>query len=337
MPRARLPLRLAVIAVTVALVALLALWVIPSSDYILLPDRAKPVEPLVTVPHEGIKVGKGGIYYVDVLVRRANLLEKLIPGLRDGSTLVPPHAINAPGVSDSQRRQADLRDMARSQDVAAAVALRALGYKVLARSTGVLVNAVDPAAPAAGKLLPGDLITAVDGKAVLTIAQLRATMAAKRPGDSVTYTVQRDSHQQQVTLRTVAAASGPRRAIAGFAPEQGSKITLPLAVRIDAGQVGGPSAGLAFALDVLDELGREVDRGNIVVATGELFLDGTVGPVGGIEQKTIAARRAGARLFLVPAGDNAAEARRYANGMRVVAVESFQQALSVLATLPLTA
>jgi PDZ domain-containing protein len=89
---------------------------------------------------------------------------------------------------------------------------------------------------------------------------------------------------------------------------------------------------LPFALDVLDELGREVDRGRVIAATGALRLDGTVEPVGGIRQKTIGAIRAGATIFLVPAGDNAAEARRYAGEMRVVPVESFQQALSALAT-----
>ena len=334
MPRPGLALRLVAILGALALATLLVLWLVPSSDYILLPDQAKPVEPLVTVPHEGIKVGKGGIYYVDVLVRRATILEQAFPGLHDGSTIVPAHAINPPGVNDSQRRQADLRDMTRSQDVAAAVALRELGYKVVARPTGVLVSAVDPAAPAAGKLLPTDLIVKVDGQAVLTIAQLRSAMTAMRPGDTVTYTVRRGSQVMQVALRTVAAADNPKRAIAGFAPEQSSAITLPVAVRIDAGEVGGPSAGLAFALDIVDELGPNIDRGAVVAATGEIFLDGSVGPVGGIEQKTIGARRAGAQVFLVPAGDNAAEARRFAGGMRVVPVESFRQALSALATLP---
>ena len=332
MPRPRLPLRLVGSVVALAFGTLLVLWLIPSGDYILLPDRAKPVEPLITVPHEGIKAGKGGIYYVDVLVRRATVLEQIFPGLHDGSTIVPAHAINPPGVNDSQRRQADLRDMARSQDIAAAVALRELGYKVVARPTGVLVTAIDATAPAAGKLRPTDLITAVDGKAVLTIAHLRAAMAVKRPGDTVTYGVRRGSQVAQVTLLTVAAANDPKRAIAGFAPEQGSEVKLPVAVRIDAGEVGGPSAGLAFALGVLEELGRDVDRGTVVAATGEIFLDGAVGPVGGIEQKTLGARRAGAQVFLVPAGDNAAEARRYAGGMRVVPVESFRQALSALAT-----
>lgn len=337
MLRPRLPLRLAGVIVALGLAALLALWLIPSGDYILLPDRAKPVAPLVTVPHEGIAPGggRGGIYYTDVLVRRATLLEQLIPGLHGGATIVPAHAINPPGVNDAQRRQADLRDMTRSQDIAAAVALRKLGYKVVARPTGVLVNAVAATAPAASKLRPGDLITAVDGKPVLTIKALRTAMAARRPGDQVRYTVRRGGETAQVALRTIASPADAKRAIAGFAPEQGTDLKLPVAVQIDAGEVGGPSAGLAFALDVLVELGRQdLAKGNVVASTGEIFLDGSVGPVGGIQQKTIGARRAGATIFLVPAGDNATEARRYAGEMRVVPVESFQQALSALATLP---
>ena len=335
MPRVGLPLRLAGGLVAALLAALLVLWLVPSSSYIILPDRAKPVEPLVTVPREGIATGPGGIYYVDVLVRRATLLEKIFPWIQSDATLLPAAAINAPGQSDSQRRAADLQDMARSQDIAAAVALKALGRKVVARATGVLVAAVDPGAPAAGKLLPSDLITAVDGTPVTTIAALRAAMKPRKPGDTVTYTVTRAKQTVRVAVRTIAAGDDPKRAIAGFAPEQGSQVKLPVSVRIDAGEVGGPSAGLAFALDVMEEVAhRDLDRGNVVAATGELFLDGSVGPVGGLKQKTLGARRAGATIFLVPAGDNAAVARRYAGGMRVVAVESFQQALSALATLP---
>jgi len=111
-------------------------------------------------------------------------------------------------------------------------------------------------------------------------------------------------------------------------------IRLPLKVRIDAGGVGGPSAGLAFALEVLEQLGRNVTHGHRVAATGEIFADGTVGPIGGIKQKTIGARRAHVDAFLVPAGDNAREARRYAHGLRIIPVETFPQALRALATLP---
>jgi len=98
--------------------------------------------------------------------------------------------------------------------------------------------------------------------------------------------------------------------------------------------VGGPSAGLPFALDVYEQLGHRIDKGLKIAATGELDLDGSVGPIGGVKQKTFGARAAGVDVFLVPAGDNAVEARRYAGGLRIIPVESFQQALHALATLP---
>ena len=85
---------------------------------------------------------------------------------------------------------------------------------------------------------------------------------------------------------------------------------------------------------MLQELGTNVDHGRRVVATGEIALDGSVGPIGGVKQKTFGARKAGADVFLVPAGENAAEARRYAGNLRIIPVKSFQQALSALRTLP---
>ena len=104
-------------------------------------------------------------------------------------------------------------------------------------------------------------------------------------------------------------------------------------MEIDLGQVGGPSAGLAFALSSWRSSARTSTAATGSRRPGEIFLDGSVSRVGGIKQKTIGARRSGMDLFLVP-GDNAAEARRYAKGLRIVPVESFQQALRALATLP---
>ncbi len=93
-----------------------------------------------------------------------------------------------------------------------------------------------------------------------------------------------------------------KHAIVGFAPEQAAQIKLPVRVRIDAGNVGGPSAGLAFALQVLEDLGHKVDRGYRIAATGEIQLNGAVGPIGGIKQKTYGVRQAKADVFLVPVG-----------------------------------
>ncbi len=145
--------------------------------------------------------------------------------------------------------------------------------------------------------------------------------------------LRRDGKVLSVTVRTVPSPDDPARAIIGIRVAQAADIELPIKVSIDLGGVGGPSAGLPFALDVLQELGRDIDRGRRVAATGEIELDGSVGPIGGVKQKVFGARRAGADVFLVPAGDNADEARRYAGKLRIVPVESFQQALSALRTL----
>jgi PDZ domain-containing protein len=113
------------------------------------------------------------------------------------------------------------------------------------------------------------------------------------------------------------------------------RVRFPFRIRFDLGDVGGPSAGLAFALELLEKRGRDVDHGYKVAATGVLELDGTVTRIGGVKQKTFGARQAHVDVFLVPVdGDNAREAKRYAHGLRIIPVESFQQALRALATLP---
>jgi PDZ domain-containing protein len=318
----------------ILLAVALTLWIVPSNDYILMPDRAHPVSPLVTVAGKHEPRDNGGIYFVDVVVRKASLLEKLLGGLHDGADIVPPANVLEPGVTDAQRQALDLREMKMSQQIAAAVALRSAGFKVTAVPTGVLVYDLEPGLPAVGKLEPTDVIVAVDGKPVRTPGELTAIMHRERVGAPVSFTVRRGAKTKVVTIRTVAAAGDPRRAIVGIFVEPAERIHLPIPVSIDSGDIGGPSAGLAFALDVLEQLGINVDHGYKVAATGEMFLDGHVGPIGGIKQKTIGAREAGVDAFLVPAGQNAIDARKYAHGLRIIPVESFRQALHALATLP---
>jgi Lon-like protease len=328
------PARLAAAGLLLLAVVALVLWLAPSDSYIFLPDRARPVAPLVTVPGGKAPHDNGGIYYVDVLVRKASWLERLFPGIREGATIVPSDVVQPPGVSEEARHTEDLRAMSRSQEVAAAVALRALGYKVTARSTGVLVEDVARDAPAAGKLFPSDVIVSADGRRVRTTKDLRRILASRKTGATFRIGVRRGDSVTDVPLRTIADPRQGGRPILGIFPGQAASVRLPLDVKINAGDVGGPSAGLAFALDILEELGRDVDHGRRIAATGQIELDGTIASIGGVEQKTIAVRKAGIHVFLVPAGENAAEARKYARGVRVLPVQNFQQALRKLATLP---
>jgi Lon-like protease len=337
MRRALTPFRLAVAGIVLLAAAAFLLWLVPSDSYIFLPDRAHPVDPLVHVQGGKKPHGGGGIYFVDIFVRKASLIERLWPGIHEGAEIVPKSALLAPGTTEKQRQTAAAREMTRSQQIAAAVALRAAGYRVRANPTGALVEQVASDAPAAGKLLPTDVIVAAAGRRVESPVDLRRAIGGVRPGSPVQLTVRRGKDQTALTVDTVADPHDPKRAIIGVFVAPAASIKLPLKVSIDAGDVGGPSAGLAFALDLLERLGKDVDHGRRIAATGEINLDGSVGPVGGIPQKTIGVRNSGIRVFLVPAGDNAAEARQYAGGMRIVPVKSFRQALRSLATLPKSA
>ena len=329
----RLPLLLSVLGVTL-LIAAGALFVLRSSDFLITPDKAKPLAGRVTVQGEKPS-GPGGIYYVDVLVRRASLLERLLAPLRpEGAELLPERALVAPGQSDADRRRQSLRQMDRSEEIAAAVALKQLGYDVRASADGVIVDAVRSDVPANGLLQPSDVIVSAQGKRVRTPSDLRRLVGPLKPGTVVTIGVRDGAAAKTLRIKTVADPAGSKRALLGVAVSQSARITLPVKVNIDLGDVGGPSAGLAFALEVMEELGRDVDRGYKVAATGELELDGSVAPIGGAEQKAIGARRAGVDVLLVPAGDNARDARRGADGLRIIPVDSFQQALRALATLP---
>jgi Lon-like protease len=318
-----------IVATVAALgVAAAVLWIVPSSEYLFLPDPARPVDPLVSVPHEDTSEDTGGgIYMVDVSVRKARLFERVFPGIHEGATLVPARVFNPTGEPEKVRRQQSFAEMSVSQRIAIAVALRHLGYTVDA--TGAEVVTVRVGSPADGMIEPGDVVVRAKGKPIHGPQDLFDAMAGHHPGDPVSITVQRKGRARDLRVGTTEAPDDPSRAIMGITVEPA--FHYPVDVHINAGNVGGPSAGLAFALDVVDELGDDVDHGRRVVATGEISLDGTVSEIGGIEQKTIGAREAGANLFLVPDG-NAAEARKYAKGLRIVPVSTFDEALSSLAT-----
>jgi Lon-like protease len=324
------PAGLASTGALLIIIALLVLWIAPAHGYELqLVDPAHPVAPLVHLKGKHTQSDKGTIYFVDVRERPARLLERLVPWVRSsGSTLVK----TPPGISSSLENRLGQQEMADSQKVAPYVALKLLGYKVSARSDGVTVLSVQNSAPAAKTIRPGDVILGVDGHPVTTVLGLRALLSHKHPGDVVTVRFRRGSKVDQARITTTSDPSSPGRALIGVIPADDLRVHLPIPVTIDSQGIGGPSAGLAFALDILQRLGRNVTHGRKIAATGELALNGDVLPIGGVKQKTLGVRRAGVDVFLVPAGDNAREARRYADGVRIIPVENIQQALRALAT-----
>jgi PDZ domain-containing protein len=328
------PLNLAVAGLVALIVAAVVLVTSSSNEYLLVPDKAHPLAGIVKVPGSKPEDPNGGIYYVDVFERKASLLERLFPRLRKDSTLVQHDTLTPPGVTDRQRLAADQLDMKLSQQVATAVALHALGYRVSIKQAGVRVALVYGQTHAAGKLRPGDVIVAADNKPVRSTVDLHETIARHQVGDVVAVTFVRNGVTRTVNVKTSADPFDDTRPIVGIQPQPALKLNIPFQIKFDLGDVGGPSAGLAFALQILEERGRDVDHGYKVAATGVIAPDGSVGPIGGVKQKTIGARQAHVDVFLVPAGDNAREARKYADGLRIIPVKTFQQALRALATLP---
>ena len=189
--------------------------------------------------------------------------------------------------------------------------------------------------PAAASLNPGDVVVAADGKPIQLSSELVDVIGAHQPGDIVTLDVQRSPDQTDtVNVQLVARPDDPSKAMLGVSLETFRlRYEFPFDVQIDSGAVGGPSAGLAFTLGVIDVLTPgSLTGGQRVATTGTMDPSGAVGPVGGVEQKTISVRRAGATLFLVPSSEYD-EAKKYAGDMRVESVDTIDDALRVLTTI----
>lgn len=321
-------------ALVVLLIVTFAILVrLPSDKYLLLVDGAHPVAPLVQV--QGARPSKSGeLYFVDVREQRASEFDRLfrwIPWLHPHASFIPAGDIVAPCSTDAEANAVAAQEMTFSQQVAAAVALQKLGYHVVVKPTGVVVSQLIPNTHAICNLQPEDVVVAVNGTPTLTEESLHTALGHVAPGAVVRLRVRRGGKLLTVPVRTVDEGG---RALIGFVPDQAATFKLPIKVSIDANGIGGPSAGLAFTLEVMQQLGRNVLHGHKVAATGEMMLNGTVGAIGGIKQKTYGVRQAGADVFLVPAGQNARDARKYAGPLRIIPVRSLDQALHALATLP---
>jgi len=271
----------------------------------------------------------GDLLYLTVAVsnRDPNLYRYLFARL-DGDVAVDKRerVIGCAGYAESQRLAVD--EMDQSQDVAKAVALRRLGYDVPADPGRVQVLDVECDGPSDGRIQLGDVIVAVDGTPVASADEVRPLIVAHPPGDEVVFTVQRAGEE-----RTVRVELGERggAAFAGILTQTDRRHRIPIDVKIDTARVSGPSAGLAFSLAIIDNLtpGDLTGRGDVAV-TGTILEDGSVGPVGGVAQKAVTARQAGARLMIVPR-DEVGAARERAGDMKVVGVRNLDDALAALA------
>jgi PDZ domain-containing protein len=240
--------------------------------------------------------------------------------------VVPREEVFPPGRTTTQVDKENAADFRDSQSSAEVAALQELGYPLQ-----VTVAALQPGAAARGVLRVGDVITTVDGAAVPSAAQLTTWIRAKHPGDPVVVGYRRAGRAAAVTIRTAQSTVDPKRAALGIQIDQQPAPPLRISFNID--KIGGPSAGLMFSLGIIDLLTpADLTGGRFIAGTGTIDDQGKVGPIGGIHQKLVAARAAGATVFLTPA-DNCAEARQLIpQGLRLVRVATLHEALSSLAT-----
>ena len=291
-----------VLALTVVAITVVASVQLP---YIALsPGSARSVEPLVKIKGRRARASDD-ILFLTVSVRHATGAEALI-GWLDGDVEVDPERVITGGQSETKNEKFNLQLMSTSKDKATKVALEKLGYKVTQTAAGAVVVDVDPKLPVFRSLTPGDTVIEADGKPVKTSTELVNLLQLHKPGDRVQLLVRPldGSVPRRVTVTTVPRPGEPNRAFLGVSLETRQDFRFPVKVSIDSGTVGGPSAGLAFTLAIIDRLTPgSLTGGRKVAVTGTMELNGDVGPVGGVHQKTVAAIGAGARLMLVPADE----------------------------------
>lgn len=304
----------------------------PSDDFAFVPQAATPVaDVLVVEDAPPPPPGSGRVFYSSVGIRHATLFESWF-GVDDGGRLVSEEEFLGPhGSREMENRIMDLT-MDASQANAVLVAARALGVPAALESDGNLVILVDeegPYAAAGGKF--GDVIIAIDGKPATTLDEAKAIITAEPVGHEFAIDIIRDDEPMTLTATTV---MGPDDApIIGVGLRPDYRVETPLEVEFTVENVGGPSAGLAFALQIYSAEKEFANLGGLrVAATGAIEEDGSVTSVGGVPQKAIGAGRVNADVFLVPE-ENVDEARANApTGVEVVGVASFDEALEALAT-----
>jgi PDZ domain-containing protein len=298
------------------------------------PGSVRPVTDQVLVEGRESFPPEQSIAFTTVSVGSTTLLEALVGWLDPNVDVLPEEEVRGDRTPDENRRyNAQLMDT--SKATAIAVALTQLGEDVEVRTTGTVVRDLAPDGPAAAVLELDDVIVAVDGVLVDAPDLLGELLAEGGVGAEHTLTVERPPGSGttiEVTLATVAAPDDATRPIIGIAPEERIVgFDFPFDVVIDSGTVGGPSAGLAFTLAVIDVLTPgELTGGRRVAVTGTIRLDATVGPVGGGAQKAVAVRDAGYEVFLVPSAEVEEVRAAVGDDLEVIGVDTLAGALEAL-------
>lgn len=307
-------------------VVLLLAGTVSTPYYALAPAPGRAVQPLIRFDGETRYESDGSFVLTSVRFRRLTALGIIGAWLDPDRDVVPRQALFAPGETAEEELERSISQMDRSKLDAAYVVLRELTGYPKEHGDGVLVESVVAGCSADGRLYPGDRIMAIDGQGVDRAREASRAIEAAPTGSRLTFDVTVDGEPE--TVRLVREPCGDSEA-----PIVGIRLinSFPFDIRIASGEIGGPSAGLIWALGLYDLLTPgDLTGGRTIAGTGELGIDGRVFPIGGVDEKVIAAADAGAAVLILPQ-QNLDEARALGDrGVEIVPVASFAEAIAYL-------
>jgi Lon-like protease len=294
--------------------------------YAVAPGPARAVQPLIRFEDRQRYESQGNFVMTSVRFTRLTGMGVLLAWLDPDRAVVSRDVLYPDGEDVTQERERAISQMDSSKLDASAVVMTALEGYPQAHGDGVLVESVVPGCAADGELFPGDRILSIDGGQVDTYADARRAIRAAASGDTLMFDLSVDGTPE--TARLVREpCGGSERPLVGISMIN----SFPFDVSISSGDIGGPSAGLMWALGLYDLLTPgDLTGGRTIAGTGQIGVDGTVYPIAGIQEKVAAAADAGATVFLVPEGNLKAARAGGDHGLQLVPVSSFDDALASL-------
>lgn len=298
---------------------------------IVAPGVTIDLKDIVTV--ENGSKDEGSFFLTTVSSRTLNLPLLIYAAIDPYVEIQRKEQVIPPGWDMKQYMEYMKKWMQESQKVAEVVALKKAGYNPKIVGDGAQVVEIMPESPAKGKLMPGDIIKKVDNEQVNIAEEVVKKVASRNIGEVVKLEIERENKTLNLSIPTIESKTEPGKSIIGiYITTLNWKAELPLKIEIDTGEIGGPSAGSMFVMEILNQLTPEdLTKGRKIAGTGTISLDEEIGEIGGVEQKVVAAHRAGAEIFFVPE-KNAKAAMEAAEGLdiEVVSVTKLDDILNYL-------
>jgi PDZ domain-containing protein len=290
------------------------------------PGPVRAVEPLIRFDGRTRYESDGSFVLTSVKFNQLTAFGVVDAWLDPDASVVSREDLFGTGQTEEEERERSISQMDQSKLDAAYVVLEDLTDYPDVHGEGVLIQSVVDGCAADGELYPGDVVVAIGGTEVDTVLDARRAIRATAPGGRLSFDVTIDGEPETVSL-VREPCGGSNRPLVGVAMIE----SFPFEVRISSGEIGGPSAGLAWALGLHDLLTPgDLTGGRTIAITGQLGTDGTVYPIGGIDDKVVAAAAAGATILILPQGNLAGARAAARDELELVPVATFEQALTYL-------